>query len=342
LAPIVPEKNKSEKVHMDGTKEKNEERHIIQSRDPKKSSEVARNQKQGHGNYKELTEKDLFDEFRFTHVTSEEIEIDHDTNGEKVKLEKPIVRRFKTKTGSCCCKSDTDVSMEGVVYNPNIRSYADEIKFHFKMDTNGRSDKFKSLAVITSFGCVPANDPRPDLMVWQALSIYRYFPDGELKQTDFDTKENAAYLENEMYKTPGSKSQNHYRHFITNTEKNPKIPTHFRFPKPEEKSSKIELFGKVKIGRRNGLGTFYTSNSVFKTVYALKFIPVFKGSDSNGAKVAKGKVGIHLTVPISVKAKDEPTAADIRTLTIMYQGKDRENTLNKSKLGKMKNMVVPL
>jgi hypothetical protein len=147
-------------------------------------------------------EEDLFDEIKFTHVQTEEIEIDHDTPGEKVRLEKPIIRKFTTSTGSCCCKGNTIVNMEGVVYNPNIRSYADEIKFHFKMDMNGKADMFKSLAVITSFGCVPAEDPRPDLMVWQAMSIYRYFPDGELTQEEFDTKENAAYLENNMYKDP--------------------------------------------------------------------------------------------------------------------------------------------
>lgn len=346
LAPVIPEKKHMEKIAMDGTSELVNSKPVIaqKGKHPEKVKENEEQYKEANPGPKkaELQEEDLFQEIKFVHVQTEEVEIDHDTPGEKVHLEKPIVRKFTTQTGSCCCKKNTTISMEGVIYNPNLRSYADEIKFHFKMDTHGRANMFKSLAVITSFGCVPAEDPRPDLMVWQALSIYRFFPDSELTQGEFDTKENSAYLENNMYKDPHKIRENHFKHFVTNTRKNQKIKTHFSFPKPDSKSSKIELYGKIKIGRRNGLGTFYTRNKVFKTMYGLKFVPVFKGSDTNGAQAKKGKVGAHLTIPFSVKAKNEPSKADLRALNSMYLGKDVEHTLNKSPLGKMKNMVVPM
>jgi hypothetical protein len=192
---------------------------------------------------------------------------------------------------------------------------------------------FKSLVVITSFGSVPANDPRPDLMVWQALSIYRFFPDTGISKTDYDVSMNASLL------NPKDNNDG-FGGFVTNTEKVSNIPTHFRFPGLTGGNDPIEIFGKIKIGRRNGLGTFYSNNSVFKTMYSVKFIPEFQGSDTNGSAAVKGKVGNHLTIPISIKANNQPSVHDARVMELMYQGGDQEQ-VNRGKLGVMNNVAVP-
>lgn len=88
------------------------------------------------------------------------------------------------------------------------------------------------------------------------------------------------------------------------------------------------------------MSCFHSKNSVFKTMFAVKFIPIFKGSSTNGSTLAKGKVGSHLTVPISVKAKDPPTEADIMALQKMYRGEDQDHTVNKEKLGAVNTTMI--
>ena len=258
------------------------------------------------------TQGDLFEIKKFTYVITEDIEVENDTAGYKVKLEKPVTRKFLTQTGGFCCKNDTSVEMDGFIYNPNLKNYGDEIKFMYKMKTNGKIQYLRELNIITSFGCVPLNDPRPDYMVWRPLSVYKFFPDKNLKFSDYDTTSNSAYTEEGMYKNPKHEQENHNIHFATNAEKADNSRFSFKFPLKND--SEFELFGKIKIGRNNGMSCFHSSNSVFKTMYAVKFIPVFKGSDSNGSSYAKGKIGNHLTIPISVKANDQPTPADLNAL----------------------------
>lgn len=288
-----------------------------------------------------LSESDLFDTHQFVLVSTDEIEVDNDTPGEKVQLQKPVIRQFTTQTGMCCCKNDTKVDMLGLVYNPNLKSYGDEIKFYLKLDTNGKNDNLKSIAVITSFGCLPVDDPRPDLMVWNALSIYRFFPDSSIKNGDYDVTGNASFLNIDEQNQPLNK-EGEFLTFVSNTEKVPNIPTHFKYPEPQNQREPTVIYGKVKIGRRNGLGTFYSNNGVFKTVYALKIIPELLGSESNGEKANKGTTGIHLTIPMSVKADNPPSQADLRALQMMYEGGDQEQTISKQKLGKPSNVVTPM
>lgn len=292
--------------------------------DPKKDSTT-----QVHPVANPTSAGELFEIKKFSYVITEDIEVENDTAGHKVRLEKPVTRKFLTQTGGFCCKNDTSVDMDGFIYNPNLLNYGDEIKFLFKMKTNGKNQALKEIDIITSFGCVPLNDPRPDFMVWKPLSVYKFFPDPNLKFSDYDTSGNANYSEEV---TLSKAQENHNSHFATNTEKTTnKDRFSFRFPLKGD--SDLELFGKIKIGRNNGMSCFHSTNSVFKTMFAVKFIPVFKGSSANGSSLTKGKVGNHLTVPISVKANDQPTEADIRALQLMYEGKDQDHNVNKEKLG---------
>lgn len=137
--------------------------------------------------------------------------------------------------------------MDGLIYNPNLKNYGDEIKFMFKMKTNGKNEYLKELDIVSCFGCVPADDPRPDYMVWKPLSVYKFIPDQNLKISDYDTSTNSTYKEPEVTDSLNVAHENLNHHFVTNTEKSDKGQFCFRFPVKNQ--SELEIYGKLKIGR---------------------------------------------------------------------------------------------
>ena len=276
-----------------------------------------------------------FDEKFFVMTTTTEIEVDNDTDGHRVRLEKPVTRGFSTQVGSWCCKSNVTCTLQGFILNPNIRSYSDEIRCHAMLDMTGSGNSLQALILITAYGAIPKKDPRPDLCVWKALSSNIYYPDKALKKEDFNTQGNLTLIENHNPNASSFKG-----HFMTNTIKKPnsKAKNEFLFPHPD--GNHFELYAKIKIGRLNGLGTFYSENKAFKTVYFLKVLPVIKGSKNNTGFAGKGEVGTHLSIPFSVKAKNEPTAEDLKALGLMYNGSDFEKFVPKDNLKKMENTMV--
>lgn len=266
-----------------------------------------------------------------------EIEIDNDTDGEKIYLERPVQRSFTTKSGGMCCKSATNVTLKGRILNTNIKSYSDEIKFNCFVDLNKKSGNLKHLIVMTCFGVTPIDKPKPDLTVWRLLSSNTYFPSKNVKNEDFDVSGNYHYIQNEA-DTDSSKQMG--IHYVSNTERLSQKKNCFHFPFSGNKAPFI-LHSKIKIGRQAGLSTFYSRNSKYKTVYALKIYPVIKGSVENGKNGSFQKIGEHLTIPFSVKAKLPPSPQDMKVIKDMYDGLDYERLVNKEKLGKMRTMVNP-
>lgn len=269
-----------------------------------------------------------------------EIEVDNDTDGEKVFLERPVQRAFITKSGGCCgcmCKSKTNVRVRGRVLNTNIRSLSDDIKFFCTVDMAGNNGHLKQLVVLTCFGVTPVDNPKPDLTIWKALSINRYFPDKTMKEADFDTTNNISYIQQEGDEKNTLQMGLHY---VSNHTKNRTKANHFFFPHPTSKRP-FNLHSRIKIGRQNGLGTFYSNNKRFKTCYAVKIYPVIKGSEQNGKDGTFNKIGEHLTIPISVKARLPPSAEDKKIIEQMYNGLDYEKYVSREKFGKMRTMVNP-
>lgn len=269
-----------------------------------------------------------------------EIEVDNDTDGEKIFLERPVQRAFVTKSGGCCgcmCKSKTNVRVRGRVLNTNIRSFSDDIKFFCTVDMQGKNSHLKQIVVLTCFGVTPCDSPKPDLTVWKALSVYRYFPDKTMKDAEYDTTQNVSYIQQEG---DDKNTLQMGLHYVSNTSKIRAKPNHFNFPHPVTKRP-FNIHSRIKIGRQNGLGTFYSNNKKFKTCYAVKIYPIIKGSDENGKDGSFNKIGEHLTIPISVKARNPASAEDKKIINEMYNGLDYEKYVSREKLGKMRTMVNP-
>ena len=220
--------------------------------------------------------------------------------------------------------------------NPNIKSFSDEIKLRIQVNMPTKQAALKEIVVIAAYGVVPKDDPKPDLLVWKALNTQRYYPDKNLVDEDFHIEGNFELLREAM----GATKSIHHSHFMSNTRRVGHSHTLFKFPKPKDKKMPYDLWTKIKIKRKNGLGTFYSENEVYKTVYCVKVVPVIKGGAENEGDGTQGKVGSHLTIPISVKAKKEPSEADKRVLAMMYEGGDFERYVPKQKLGEMKTSMV--
>jgi len=287
--------------------------------------------------YGESRESELYEEKFFVYVVTQEIEIDNDTDGYKVYLERPIARAFSTKAGGFCCKSSIKVQMNGIILNPNIKSFSDEIKMNLLVTLGAKPAALTQIVVIAAYGVVPKDDPRPDLIVWKALNTHRYYPDKGLGEDEFMCESNYELMQEAQNDV---KNTVHHSHFVSNTRRVPNTKTKFYFPAPSNNKKAYELWTKIKIMRKNGLGTFYSENKMFKTVYCVKVIPVIKGSQDNGGDGSAGRVGNNLTIPFSVKARREPSEHDKRVLNLMYQGNDFEDFVPKQKLGEMKTSMV--
>lgn len=128
-------------------------------------------------------------------------------------MERPVQRSFSTQSGGCCCKSSTNVCLKGRVLNTNIKSYSDELKFNCVIDMNKRSGNLQQVVVMTCFGVTPIDRPKPDLTVWKALSTYRYFPSKDVKNEEFDTSKNDAYIQTQG----GDDARQMGLHYVSNT-----------------------------------------------------------------------------------------------------------------------------